>query len=519
MNKQSKTTKQMILVMGITVFTLAFSFVKEAVFAHLYGASNTTDAYTIAVQIPTTLFAMLSVAISNVALPYYAQKLNTEGEESARKYVSNLMTVITILSLLLVLALEIFSGATIKVFAPGLSPEAENKAVFLFRLILPTVILTQLININTAIQDVNKSFILPLFGSVILNVVFVSTVCILSQRIGIYAAVWGVIVGTVVEFVYSVLIRRKFVKYRFACNLFDKDMVASVKRSAPVFLGIGVEEINKTIDTMVSSFLTSGAVSVINYAAKLTSAISTLLVGAITKVVYPEFAECAAKNDDKGMAESFLYAIRISLLILIAVIVGGIMLDDEIICLVYLRGKFDLTTAYATAPVFTAYLVCIVFRSFRQNASRVFYSYGDTKIPMYNTVVSMITNTVLDLALYKRYGAAGIAWATTVSYFAVSGLLLVSLRKKNPYIHFHQLLPLLLRAIVATVCMAIVIAAGKYGWKYLGLYDLTNFVSNAVFTCLTILIGAIVYFVVLLLLKTPEVMALANRFLPKRSRD
>ena len=518
MNKQNKITNSVVLVMGMTVFSLLFSFVKEAVFAHFYGASHTTDAYTIAVQIPTTLFAMLSVAISNVALPYYSKKLNSEGKEAARAYASNLMTVITLIALLLILVLEIFSGAAIKLFAPGLEPEAEKTAVLLFRLILPTVLLTQLININTAISDVNKSFVLPLFGSVILNAIYISAVCFLAQTAGIYAAVLGVIVGTVVEFAYSVLLRRRFVKYRLICNLADKDMIGSVKRATPVFIGIGVAEINKTIDTMISSFLSAGAVSMMNYASKLTSAVSSLLIGGITKVVYPEFAECAAKEDEKGMAESYLYSVKLTVLILFAVITGGALLNREIICLVYFRGAFDIQAVFGTAPIFTAYLTCLIFSALRQNSARVFYSYGDTKTPMINTFLGMVMNIALNLAVYRTFGAVGIAWATTATNMVVAGLLMVRLRKKNTQIHFRQLLPLLLKVAAATLCMAAVIAAGRYGLKLLGLYELTSFVHNGAFTCVAVIFGAMVYFGVLLLLKTSEVTALAKAFLPKKAK-
>jgi putative peptidoglycan lipid II flippase len=145
---------------------------------------------------------MVSTAISNVALPYYSKKLNQEGPESASKYVSNLMTVITVLTLAIILILEVFAGAVIKLFAPGLAPEVEDLAKLLFRLVLPTILLTELVNINTTIQDVNKSFVLPLLGSVILNTTFVFFVCLLAKTGGIYAAVLGVIIGTILEFGY-----------------------------------------------------------------------------------------------------------------------------------------------------------------------------------------------------------------------------------------------------------------------------------------------------------------------------
>ena len=327
----------------------------------------------------------------------------------------------------------------------------------------------------------------------------------------------GVIVGTVIEFTYSVLLRRRFVKYRPICNFVEKDMVSSVKRSAPVFIGIGVAEINKTIDTMITTFLSAGTVTMMNYASKLTSAVSSLLIGGITKVAYPEFAECAAK-DEKGLAKSYLYSIKLIMLILLATFAGSAILNEEIVSLVYLRGAFDMYALVGTAPIFTAYMASLIFNALRQNTSRVFYSYGDTKTPMINTLLGMLLNIGLNLAVFKILGAVGIAWATAVSNMVVSGLLMLKLRKKNSHIQFRQLIPLLTRVAIAAACMIAVILAGKYAVNLLGLYELTNFVSNAIFTCLLILIGAVVYFGLLLLLKTEEIMPFARRFLPGKGR-
>ena len=516
MGKWHTIAKSALIVSGITVFTLIFSFVKEAVFANYYGASYITDAYSIAIQIPVTLFAMISQAISNVALPYYSKKLNQNGKEMASRYVSNLMTVITILTVGIVMLLEIFPGAIIKIFAPGLNQEAKDLANLLFRLVVPTIVFTELININTAVQDVHKSFVLPQFGSAILNFVFVSFVIFLANRLGIFAAVIGTIVGTIVEFGYSVLLRRRFMKYRWVCDVSDKDMLASVKKSGPVFVGLGIAEINKTVDTMISSFLSSGSVSMMSYATKLTSAIASLLIGGIVKVTYPEFAECASQNDDNRMADCLMFAIKIVFLLMVPVVCGGTLLSKEIISLVYLRGAFSMSTVVGTAPIFTAYLTCLVFRALRQNFSRVFYSYGDTKTPMINSFAGLIANTILDLSLYKKFGAAGIAWATTGTFVVTSVLLAIKLKKRNKNICYHSILPLILRVVISNIGMIVGLVCIRKVFIQAGIYDITSTAQNTLFLFIAISIGAIIYFLVLALLKTKEILSVMKAILRRK---
>ena len=503
--------------MGATIATLLFSFIKESIFANYYGASYVTDAYTIAIQIPVTLFSVFSTAVSNVVLPYYSKKINSEGKESASAYISNVMTILTLISIVVVLIMEVFAEAVITIFAPGLTVQAKEMATLLFRLVLPKIVLSQLININSAVLDVHKKFLLPMLSSIILNSVFISFLCLLSNHWGIYAAVAGVLIGTALELIYSLVLRRRYVKYKWRCQFRDKDTIESVKKTAPVCVGIGVEEINKTIDSVISSFLTSGSVTMMSYASKLTSAISSLLIGAIAKVAYPEFAESAAKKDEKGMADNFLYILKVVLLIFPSVVAGGIVLSKEIVSIVYFRGEFTLDTVLSTAPIFVAYLSCLIFRAFRQNASRVFYSYGDTKTPMKNTFVGLIINTALDLALFKIFGAAGIAWATTASYMAISFLLALQLRKKNHYICFRNVLPMFVRVLIANLGMIGTIFVIKYLFVQFGWYDLTNLISMIGIVLSSVVLGIIVYFGILLILKTEEVVKICRFFLKKNN--
>lgn len=506
LNNKKNIAKSAIAVSAVSVVALCFSFLKESVFAYYYGATAATDAYVIAIQLPTTLFSLISTAISNVVLPHYARKQNKDGAIAASDYVSNLMTVITICSLAIVIIIELFSSFFIAAFVPGLSSETIYLASTLFRLVLPTIILTELMNINTAVLNVHKSFVLPSFASVFLNVTFVSIVAVLARRQGIHAAVWGTILGTLVEFAYSVILRRKYMRYRWICNLRDADMIDSVKKAVPVCLGIGAEEINRLVDQMVSSFLDTGAISMLNYASKLSSAIATLVIQGITTVVYPEFAEGAAQGDERRMADSVLFSIQILLFIIMPIIIGGSILSRELITIVYRRGAFDAYSVRGTAPLFACYLACLLFRALRQILSRVYYSYGDTKTPMKNSFVGIVINIILDITVVKYFGALGLAMATTVAMAVISFLLLHSIRKKNPYIQYRKLLPFALRIIISCAMMSAVLVVCKKIAVSAGLYDMSSFGATFAIAAALILLGGLAYFLGLILLRTQEIL-------------
>ena len=64
------------------------SFVKEAIIANYFGISVNVDAYTIAITIPVTLFAMVSVSIQSIVIPLYSDSLINEGNNIANSNIT-----------------------------------------------------------------------------------------------------------------------------------------------------------------------------------------------------------------------------------------------------------------------------------------------------------------------------------------------------------------------------------------------------------------------------------------------
>lgn len=499
----------------ISAITLVFSFVKESVFAYYFGISALADAYAIAIQLPVTLFSVVSTAISTIVIPNYSKEFIQNGQENAKRYACNLMTVIAVITGILLIVLEGGAPAVIRITAPGLEIQTSKLACKLFRMVMPTVLMTELININTGILNVHKSFTLPALGSMFLNIVYVFFVVLLADKQGIYAAIIGVIVGTIVQFIYSLVLRRHFVKYRFEFNLKDKTMVNSFKMAIPVFVGIGAAEINKVVDKMVSSFLKKGSIASLNYASKLSSAVSTLLISSIATVVYPEFSRCINEKRFKDLAEQFLLSLKLYIVIIFPIIIGGSFLSTEIIAVIFKRGSFDADSVYRTAPIFACYLICLLFTALRQSSSRLCYSYNDSKTPMKNSIIGITFNIVLNIVLAHYLQAFGLALATTISTAIISGLILKDAKKKNRYIEYRKILPLVGKVFISSLIMIGVLYLYKAFWGNAFL-EKGTFICELFYLGCAIIIGAMSYLAMLVAVKTDEVHMLIRKIFKRK---
>ena len=115
------------------------SFVKEAIIANYFGVSVDVDAYTIAITIPVTLFAMVSVSIQSIVIPLYSDSLINGGNNIANTDISNFITIISILVGIFILICELFASGIVYLFAPGFASETHELATQLLRITTPTI--------------------------------------------------------------------------------------------------------------------------------------------------------------------------------------------------------------------------------------------------------------------------------------------------------------------------------------------------------------------------------------------
>ena len=517
-NKSAESiAKSAIQLSMISMVTLVFSFVKESVFAYYFGTSDAADAYAIAIQLPVTLFSFVSTAISTVVIPNYSKELIQKSQDDAKRFASNLMTLITCFTGVLLLVMEVGAPVVVKSMAPGLSKETSDLACVLFRMVLPTILLTELTNINTGILNAHKSFALPSLGSIFLNIVYVTCVVLLTDKFGIQAAVIGTIAGTVIQFAYSILLRIRFVRYSFVFDFKDETMVTSLKMALPVFIGIGAAEINEVVDKIVSSFLAEGSIASLNYASKLSSAVSTLLISSIATIVYPEFSRCVAERRYEDLADNFLFSLKLYAVIILPLIFGGAFLSTEIITVVFKRGSFDAVSVARTAPIFACYLVCLLFTAIRQTSSRMFYSYNDSKTPMKNSFIGFGINIVLNIILAHYLQAFGLALATAISTGIISFLLLRAAKKRNEYIEYKKLVPLVAKVLLSAVVMigSIYLFRRMVGYSLLQQDSIMN---TLIYIVASVLIGVVIYFVMLFVTKTEEAYIVFRKVLRRKRK-
>jgi len=487
----AKTTIWFTIVMCIGYVV---SFAKEAVVANYFGVSKEVDAYTIALQVPVILFSFVAVAIQSVVVPLYSDLLYNKGADDSNKFASNLLITVLFFAGVFFVFGEVFAGGLIYLFAPGFNQETHALAATLLRITLPTIFFSLIAQVLTAVLNVHKRFVLPSVSVLILNTGLIITILFLHAKLGIVAACLGQIVGGIIQTVFLLLIIRKLFHWQFVFNLKDATLREAMKMSLPVFWSISVAEINATVNKMVASFLFVGSIAAMGYAQKINTIFISFFTSAIATIVYPMYAESAAKGDSSQLNNRINYTLAAYSFFLIPVMLYVLCYRREIIEIAFARGAFDTSAIDVTQQLLGFYVIGILFLALRGTVTNVFYSLKDSKTPAKNATIGVIINVVLNGTLPFVMGVNGLALATSITSIYITSALLWSLTRKHDELNLRYFSSNIKKIVIASIVTFIIMYVVKYF-----LPDLKTLYSLLV----GLLVFAIVYLPMVIIIKVP----------------
>lgn len=303
-------------------------------------------------------------------------------------------------------------------------------------------------------------------------------------------------------------IRHSGYRYSLNVNLKDPYLKKAFVLILPVLVGSAVQQINVIIDKTLASDLVEGSISSLTYASRVNDMVISVFVAAITTVVFPMLSQAFSK-DDRGEVKRILnQGVNIILIITVPATVGLMLLASPLVQLFFERGAFEANATAMTSGALVFYSLGLVGAALRLMLNKVFYSFQDTKTPMINGAIAVVSNIILNLILIKPLGHRGLALATSISATITTLLLFMDLRKKVGHLGYFKMLYALIKTIIASLIMGILV--------YLIYYKLGALIpeSKLIQTILllgSVLIGVIVYFALLIVMKVEEVRVILRK--------
>lgn len=212
-----------------------------------------------------------------------------------------------------------------------------------------------------------------------------------------------------------------------------KSLSLIIKFTVPVIMGCLFQQLYNTVDTIiVGQFVGVGALAAVG----ATGTIMFLILGFVSGLT-AGFTVLTAQRygagDEKGLKRSVGNAAVLSLIISVVITLISIVFMKDL--LTVMNTPSDIfEQAYEYIIIICAGIICNVV--YNMSAS-VLRAIGNSKVPLYFLVVSVVINCVCDLVFIINFkmGVAGAAYATVLAQ-GVSGVLcFLYIWKKVPLLH------------------------------------------------------------------------------------
>ena len=472
---------------------------RDVVLANYFGTSSVSDAYLIAVSVPTLLFYFIGHSLSTAYIPMFNKVRYEKDELVAHRYSNNVINVSFLICTVSVALLLLFPEVVIKVFASGFDDETTQIAARFVRISAPCMYIMTLIYVFNGYLQVNNNFLAPAAVSMPRNAVIMVSI-VLAAAFGVDWLGWGLLGAYIAELLLLIpFVLLKGYRYRPVLDFKDKYIRETMYVVMPILLGMCVSQINKIIDRSLASRVIEGGVSALSYASIINNAVQEVLSTGIITVLFASCAALVSRGEHQKVKEKLAHTIDSVSFLLIPASLGIVVLAESVVKMILNRGSFDASSVSMTTSALRCYTLGLPFLAVRDTMVKVFYAYKDTKATTMTSIVAILVNIVLNIVLSSFWGIKGLAIATSISAMFHCIVLYCILRRKIGDFGFRGSVGVLIKSFSSSILMAVIV---YFGNKYLQRVIPLEIVA----LILSVIGGMLVYFLSNLVLKTTPLM-------------
>lgn len=447
---------------------------------------------------------------------YLRGESNQEALELARKIFWDLAIVLAIAAALGC----VFSRQVIYVFTLfGSQGTRWDLAIYLNRIIFPSVFFVGLAALAAAILNSYFVFALPAATSIFFNltIIAVSFEAVYrpmlrwapaAYRTPAAALACGVLAGAAVQWLVQVpaLVRRG-VRFRPAVSWSHPGVRKIARLMGAGFFGMGVYQINFFVDTVfaTSGRMPAGSVASLYLADRIMELVLGSYAIAMSTALLPAMSHQAAEGKYGEMKQTFGFSLRIVSFITIPAAVGLILLRHPIVQVLFQHGQFVAESTALTAHALFYYSLGLPAFAAIKLITPMYYSTQDTMTPARIGALALGTNIVLNavflLFLFRSLSNGSPALASSLAAYANFILLFLVFRRRYGQLGARGLIGSLAKMAACAAAMAAAIGGAMH---FAHFEDVQHLIARIGLLAAVVLISTGVYFGLAWLLRCEE---------------
>jgi len=407
-----------VVIMGATFLSALLGLIRtRLLIQYFYADKAIVDVFWAAFRLPDLIFQVVVVgALSSAFIPVFSRYLGKKSEANtiACSLINSVMLVMLVLSLLVF----IFAAPLSQLIAGGFTDSQLSLMTNLTRIMSLSQIFFAFSSFLTGIIQSHQRFLLPALSPLLYNAGIILGILFLSRPLGIYGAAVGVVIGALLHLLAQLpLAHRLGFRYRLIWNGNHGAVKEMVHLMLPRVLTLSLVQIEATIIVTFSSWLSTGAVTLMTIAQQL-SGLPVRLIGIpIGQASLPFFSRQNSKNDPSVLAAMVNNTILEMLYLALPASAIILVLRIPFVRLAYGADSFPWAETVLTGKLVAILAVSICARSLTHVLVRVFYALHDTKTPFIINLLATIIN--VGLSYYSLFilqaGILGMAFAITLA--------------------------------------------------------------------------------------------------------
>jgi len=531
-NSQTKTiTFAAILLGASTLISRVLGLIRDRLFAGRFGAGEELDIYFAAFRIPDFVYGILIMGgITAVFLPVFSEYFK-KNEQEAWQFTNNTLNCFLILLIGICALLAIFAPFLINFIAPGFGPEQKSLAVVLTRIMFLSPILFGLSSVFSGILHYFNRFLIYSLAPILYNLGIIFGILYFYPIFDLPGLAYGVILGAFAHLIIQVPAAWfSGYKYRFTFNFKYPGLMKMFRLMIPRTIGAGAYHINLIVITAIASTLAAGSIAVFNFSNNLQYFPIGIIGASFAIASFPVLSRAWAGGLKEEFLSSFSSTFRQILFLITPVSLLVFLLRAQIVRIILGTGQFGWLETRLTAACLGLFCLGIFAFTFIPFLARAFYSLQDTKTPVIIGLVAMAINISLSLFFvwllkYSNFfqgfmiaglnlqgiqdiAVIGLPLALSISGIFQFFLLLIFLKKKIGDIRLREIWDSFKKILIASVLMVVAMYfALQFIASFVDMQRFSGVFSQAISAVVT---GILVYFLITLFLKSPEIKVIKD---------
>ncbi|WP_404404964.1 murein biosynthesis integral membrane protein MurJ [Jeotgalibacillus malaysiensis] len=416
---KSLTPRQIVAIIGsvavINLIARLIGFLREVAIGVHYGTSAAADAIIAAYTIPNFIYLAAGGALTTAFISVYTN----EPEQHKKRAASVILTYTGLAAAVLSLLFFLLPDLWIQLFFSGMAADTISLTGDLFRIMALGTFFLTLSMLFTGYLNANRYYKASALAPLLFNIVYVGGAVLFMPVIGIDAYAWSVMAAALLMYGYLFL---EIKKRRLALEPFaytggsEGLMKRYLWRALPILLGGATIQLYFLLQRIFASGMGEGTIAALNYSSKLIQIPQSILITAVTTVLFPLISQMAAAEKKHELQEMYKRGILYLCLLIIPASVFVFFNAESIISIVFEYGAFDREASQITAGLLKIFVVGMTAHALNVYLTRFYYAqqlnWLAVGIGAFNV---FLVNIGVILFLMPSLGASAIAWGMTIS--------------------------------------------------------------------------------------------------------